>query len=152
MILRFRAIARSQEQSGIAAVAGYSIVILAALYFLPGREEIALMILGILAFGDGTATLTGLAFGGPKLPWNLRKSWVGLASFAVFGGLMGGIYLWGEGTPLIPLPIAFTISALAATAAGVVESLPLPGNDNFRVGLTAALVGLAAHSWLVPVW
>ena len=40
---------------------------------------------GILAVGDGMASLVGQAMGGPRLPWNARKGWVGFASFVVFG-------------------------------------------------------------------
>ena len=40
---------------------------------------------GILAVGDGMASLVGQAVGGPRLPWNERKGWAGLVSFVLFG-------------------------------------------------------------------
>ncbi|MBA4032538.1 MAG: hypothetical protein C0478_16840 [Planctomyces sp.] len=150
MILRFHKIARPQEAEGYSAVAAYAGVVLATLLLLPGREEVGMMTLAILAFGDGSATLFGLSFGGYSLPWNRRKSWTGLLAFIGMGALLGGVMLWGESRPGIALPLAITIGGLASLAAAFVESWPSKRNDNLRVGLTAATVGTCLHLMLVP--
>ena len=42
------------------------------------RLEIAAGAWGILAFGDGMASIAGMTLGRRKLPWNPRKSWAGM--------------------------------------------------------------------------
>jgi uncharacterized protein (TIGR00297 family) len=51
------------------------------------RLEIAAAAWGLLAFGDGFATVIGRTVGGPRLPWNRAKSWSGWLAFLVFGFL-----------------------------------------------------------------
>jgi dolichol kinase len=140
-LYRFRAIARSQQEHGLAAVVGYAAPVLLALLLLPGRAELGVMTLAIVAVGDGSATLGGLYFGGRRLPWNGRKTFTGLVSFCVGGTVMATLVYWGEARPAVPLQTAFLCAAFSTAAAAIVESLPLPWNDNFRVGATAALVG-----------
>ncbi len=138
-LYRFRVMARSQAETGLSAVIGYSIPVVAAMLCLPGREEIGVMTLAILAIGDGSATLGGLWFGGRKLPWNSRKTFAGLMSFCVCGTLMGTIVYWGEARPEVSWTMSLICAASSTFAAALVESLPLPTNDNLRVGVTAAL-------------
>ncbi|MDQ7087365.1 MAG: hypothetical protein Q9Q13_05660 [Acidobacteriota bacterium] len=66
----------------------YPASILALVLIFPGHLEIVAAAWGLLAFGDGMATVAGiLARGrGGSLPWNPQKSWVGLLAFAAFGG------------------------------------------------------------------
>jgi hypothetical protein len=45
----------------------------------PRRLEVAAAVWGILAFGDGMASIVGMTLGRRKLPWNPRKSWAGTA-------------------------------------------------------------------------
>src|SRR6185436_4962865 len=68
---------------------------------------------GILAFGDGMATVVGLAAGGPRLPWNAAKSWAGSLAFVVFGAMGASVLLaW---TLRLPVSSAFTPRILAVT-------------------------------------
>ena len=48
---------------------------------------------GMLAFGDGFASIVGTLVGGPRLPWNREKSWSGTLAFCVFG-FLGARFLW----------------------------------------------------------
>jgi uncharacterized protein (TIGR00297 family) len=103
---------------------------------------------GVLAFGDGTASLVGQALGGPRLPWNPRKGWVGFASFVLFGAagaatLMAWTLGWSEGVLLSPrvLVLALTIALLG----GLVEAIPTTLDDNLTVPLVVGIfVGLVA--------
>lgn len=140
-LYQFSTIARRQDEQGLGAVVGYALPILMLVLLMPGRGELAVMTLGIIALGDGSATLGGLWFGGPRLPWNSRKTFSGLLSFLVCGTTIATVIYWGEARPGVPWNIAFAVTFSAALSAAFVESLPFKWNDNFRVGTTAALVG-----------
>src|SRR6185295_2436817 len=49
------------------------------------RLEIVAAAWGLLAFGDGFATLAGRGVGGPRLPWNRAKTWTGFGAFLFMG-------------------------------------------------------------------
>ncbi len=150
MLRRFSKIARPGEDHGYDAVLAYAVVVLATLWLFPGREEIGMMTLAILAFGDGSATLLGLKFGERKLPWNGCKSWVGLWAFVAMGTLAGALMFWGEFRPGVDFRLALGVSFLASLTAGLVESFPSLRNDNLRVGIAAAGTGAIAHFLLIP--
>jgi uncharacterized protein (TIGR00297 family) len=98
---------------------------------------------GILALGDGMASLVGLGFGGPHLPWNLRKGWFGLLSFVLFGTLGASILMvW---TKQLPLGESFSPGVLGlafplALVLALVESVPTTLDDNFTVPLAGAVL------------
>ena len=140
---------RQGESTWMQAVLGYMIPVVGALLVFPGRAELGLMTLQILALGDGSATLGGLVLGGRRLPWNRRKTVSGLLCFTFVGTLAATYSYWGEIRPGIPIGSAFLICSVAALCAAVVESLPIRSNDNLRVGLTALLVGIAMSMLVV---
>jgi dolichol kinase len=103
-----------------------------------------------LAFGDGLAGLTGP---GPRVaatvPWNRHKTWWGvvgsfigfaLAYACCFALSMGSL---GPAEPLSRLALSLPLVAMAGA---LVESLDLPVDDNYVVGLSAPLLALAAHA------
>ena len=139
----FRSFARSGEANGDTSVLGYSFSVLGALAIAPENPEITLIVLVILAFGDGSATLGGMLLKGPKLFWNRDKTWAGLASFWVVGTLFAAVVYWGEVVPQISWETAFRHAALIAGCAAVAESLPLRMNDNLRVGIATLIASLA---------
>lgn len=105
---------------------------------------------GVLAFGDGMASVLGQALGGPRLRWNRDKSWTGFAAFVVFGTLGAAVLsAWTLRLPLggppdvgvlgIVLPLAL-VCALA-------ESVPTTLDDN----LTVPLVGGVFLALVAPV-
>lgn len=141
LLVRFRSIARSQDEHGMAAVIGYAVPIIIAVLLLPDRAELGMMTLAILAIGDGSATMAGMCLGGRPLPWNRRKTLTGLLSFCLFGTLMATIVYWGEARPGISWESALLCAGISTLAAAIVESLPLRWNDNLSVGTTAAAVG-----------
>lgn len=97
----------------------------------------------VLAFGDGMSSLAGMTIGGPRLPWNTRKSWAGTAAFVVFGTLGAAMMVsWAE---LVSLRAWFTpavlgTSLLLALVCAVVESLPIDVDDNLSIPVVGALV------------
>jgi uncharacterized protein (TIGR00297 family) len=99
---------------------------------------------GILAVGDGMASLVGQALGGPRLPWNPAKGWAGSLAFVVFGTLAAAVLLaWTARLPLDPhawhagrtLGVSLGVTLLCA----LVESAPTTLDDNLTVPLAAAL-------------
>jgi len=118
----------------------YSLSILVLILMFPHDLEIVACAWGILAFGDGFATLAGKGIGGPRLPWNPQKTWAGSSMF-LLAGTVGGAALWwwvaAEGSGSDPIPRIFLLSGCAALVCAAVESLSLKLNDNFSVPFLA---------------
>jgi uncharacterized protein (TIGR00297 family) len=116
------------------------------------RHELwkAAVVWGILAAGDGMASILGQAVGGPRLPWNARKGWLGLAAFVVFGTLAASLLMaW---TLRLPLGAWSSVWILTVTLpltllCALVESLDTTLDDNFTVPLAGGvLVALLAKA------
>lgn len=109
------------------------------------REELwmAAAVWGLLAFGDGMATVIGQTVGGPRLPWNPRKSWAGLAAFVAFGS--SGAALLAAWTLRLP-PASFASPRLLGFAlplallCALAESVPTTLDDNLTVPLVGAVL------------
>lgn len=140
---------RSEERArGIApGILYYPLAVLLLILVFRHDEWIAAAVWGILAFGDGAASLIGQALGGPHLPWNPRKSWTGFLAF-VLAGTAGAAALaaWTQHLPvskaLAPpvLGVMFAVTVLCA----LVESVPTTLDDNITVPLVgASLLALA---------
>jgi dolichol kinase len=95
-------------------------------------EDIAVISLLVLAFGDPLAFLGGMMIGGPRLPWNKDKTYAGLLSFMV--------------VPMLLISVLYNpiFGALAVITGGVAETLCLPEkvltDDNFLVPASTAMV------------
>lgn len=113
------------------------------------RDELwmAAAVWAVLAWGDGLASLLGLALGGPRLPWNASKTWTGLLSFLAFGALGAAVLtVWTLRLPpsaLLSGDVA-GLALLTALVAGLVESMPTTLDDNLTVPLAGALALLLA--------
>jgi dolichol kinase len=140
---------RRGEKSWGTSVISYGIITTTLLMALPAQPELGLVVTIVIAFGDGSATLAGLIFGGPRLPWNRAKSWVGLAAFLGISIPIATLVYWGEARPGVALPVALACVAPAALAAALAESFPSRINDNIRVGITAAVTILISHGIVV---
>ena len=128
----------------------YPLVVLALVLLFRERLEIVAVGWAFLAFGDGGATLAGLAFGGPRLPWNPKKSVVGSIAF-VLAGASTGVVLFGLVRRAPASPEEALAVFLAASIGAAVESLPSELDDN----LLPPLVGAGALSVLlatIPGW
>jgi dolichol kinase len=164
--LRFGCIQREGEQRTdcIKAVIGYAGSLLATLALFPAHPEVALAVLGVLALGDGSATLGGMLLCGPKLPWNSHKTIAGTACFLIVGTLTAAVlYLaqvhsywaasesWIVSIRAFPsrFAIALTIAGIATLTAAIAESLPFRTNDNLRVGVSATIAASVAQLLIV---
>jgi uncharacterized protein (TIGR00297 family) len=125
-----------------AGIVLYPITVLLLVLVFWQRLEIAAAAWGILAFGDGMASVVGMAVGRAKLPWNPRKSWAGTLAYALFGtAAAAALLLWTAPASghHYETGFALAIAAAAALLAAGLESLPHALDDNVGVPLVAAL-------------
>jgi len=137
----------------------YPVSVLALILIFRTRLDLVAAAWGVLACGDGFATLVGRAVSDGRtahpswirrrLPWNPEKSIAGTVAFVVCGGV-GAVALAAWTRPAIDPPpsTTFVIAApvAAAIAAAFVESIPIRLDDNVSVPATAAAV-----LWLVSL-
>ncbi|MFQ5767047.1 MAG: hypothetical protein ACE5ID_03580, partial [Acidobacteriota bacterium] len=136
--------------SGVAwGILFYPLMVLFLTVVFFRRMEIAAAAWGVMAAGDGFATLLGKRFPSPRCPWNRRKSLAGSLAFLLAGGPAAwGLYLFvAAGAGRHPDPVAVLVQVGVATLlAAILESLPTGIDDNLTVPLAAAflLLGLTA--------
>ena len=136
----------------------YPLSVIILIVAFPDRPDMAAAGWGILAVGDGAATLAGRAAArsGPgalngrpdrvsaqRLPWNPDKTVAGTTAFFVFGALAGAaLACWTRPavTPAPPLLFSLAAPVAAAAAAALVETIPVRLDDNISVPLVAAAV------------
>jgi len=131
---------RRRLKSGIVL---YAAAVLGLLLLLPQRLDIVAGAWGVLAFGDGMATLAGRHFPIRPLSWNAHKSLGGTVAFIIFGSIAAvGLMTWCGGRILPPAFWWFPLVAgvLGATAAAMAETIPVALDDNITVPATAAAV------------
>ena len=119
----------------------YPLTIIGLLLLFPDRLDIVAGAWGILAAGDGMATLLGRRVPILPIPWNPRKSLGGSLSLAIFGGMAAvALTWWCKGTVVPPAYPWFFIVApgVAAIAAAAVETIPISLDDNITVAASAA--------------
>lgn len=141
----------------------YPVAVLAAQVALP--LALAQAVWGVLAVGDCFSNLFGRRYGKVKLPWNRQKSWAGTLGFLVtaFPAAFGLLWLtqhhapgqsflsfWIDRAQAGPyeLPMMLAITFAGAAVAAVVESLPIPLDDNLTVTGSAALTMVGCLSLL----
>lgn len=127
----------------------YPASVLGLLLVFRDRLDIVAAAWGILAVGDGMATLVGATRPIRALPWNPRKSLGGTLAMFVFGGAAGCFLAWWCSATVVPPAywwFAFAAPPLAAAAAAAVESMPVGLDDNISVPASAA-----AALWIVSL-
>jgi len=144
----------------------YPLSVLLLTLIFPSRPDITAAAWGILALGDGAATLVGRmsrlttenaekaeknlsarsagsAVKREQLPWNPEKTIAGTVAFMIWGGI-GAVALawWTRPAVTPPPPLTFTIVAplAAALVAAFVETIPVRLDDNISVPAAAAAV------------
>ncbi len=123
----------------------YPLSVLGLVLWFRSSLWIAAALWGVLAVGDGMASLVGQTVGGPRLPWNERKGWAGLVAFVLFGTLAAAVLIaWTARLPLAlgswhaerTIALAFCVSLACA----LVESIPTTLDDNLTVPLAGAVL------------
>ena len=127
----------------------YPFLVLLLVLVFRVRLDIVAMAWGILAAGDGFATVAGRRSRGRRVPWNAEKSVAGTVTFVVAGSLAAFALGWwtslGQPAPMSLQAIAVG-ALIAAVAAGLAETIPVRLDDNITVAITAAFV-----TWCVAI-
>ncbi|HXO20073.1 MAG TPA: DUF92 domain-containing protein [Thermoanaerobaculia bacterium] len=127
-------------QAGTSAgIVLYPLAVLILVLVFWRRLEIAAATWGILAFGDGMASIVGMTLGRAKLPWNPRKSWAGSAAYVLCGTAAAAFLLTWTAPGRYGAGFAVAIAAAAALFAAGLESLPNGLDDNLGVPLVTGL-------------
>ncbi len=146
-------------------IALYPAAVLALIVVFARRLELAAAVWGLLAVGDGMAAVVGTLAGGPSVPWNPRKRWIGLVAFALWGTAASAFLLrWTQrgvlhagstGEPWIGASFLATSTAdavlpdpaflllgcfAAALAAAFAESVDIGIDDNITVPVVGGSV------------
>src|SRR5262249_14998283 len=138
-----QSIRRAGERNCLAAILGYSLIVIPMFLIFPSHRELGMTVAGIVAFGDGSATLVGMLYGDRKLPWNRRKSWAGAMAFVLIGLPLAMSIYWFAATVHPTVAATLLCVGPAVLVAAIMESLPFRLNDNFFVGLSAAVTVIA---------
>jgi uncharacterized protein (TIGR00297 family) len=120
----------------------YPVAVLALVLVFRHELWIAAAVWGILAFGDGMATVVGMAVGGPRLPWNPAKGWAGSLAFVLCGTLGASVLLaWTLRLPIASAvsPRILVLTLPLAVLCALVESAPTTLDDNLTVPLAGAI-------------
>jgi uncharacterized protein (TIGR00297 family) len=128
--------ASRRHDAGI--VAYPAMVLLLILVFRGPYLPIAAAVWAMMAFGDPAAAIAGRTVGGPPLPWNPRKTWVGLlANWAVAGPAAVLVHLFVSARE--PQADAVAILMLGAGLYAFLESVRAGVDDNIVAALPTAL-------------
>jgi uncharacterized protein (TIGR00297 family) len=118
----------------------YPMAVLLLILVFYQRLEVAAAAWGILAFGDGMASVAGMQLGRRKLPWNPHKSWVGSLAYVVFGTFASAaLLLWTPRDHAYAPAFALAVCFAATLVAAALESLPQGLDDNIGVPLVSGL-------------
>ncbi len=132
---------REKEKKGVGGIIFYPISVFLLILIFRNSLHIASAGWGMMAFGDGIATLTGIHFGKKKLPWNKEKSWVGLFSSLIFGYLSMVFLIWWVGTRYGSLNsyLLFVAPAIVAIFASFIETMEIGLDDNLTIPLFSGI-------------
>lgn len=142
---------REKEMGRAEGLVLYPLTVCLLLLIFIRRPDIAAVGWGLLAFGDGVATLIGRSRGKTKLPWNPSKSWAGFWAYTVAGGLATCTLLAWVEPGRYDFPLLIGVSSTVALMGAFLESSPQRLDDNLGVPLLAALFAWCcletAESW-----
>ncbi len=126
-----------------AGIIFYPASVLLLLVLFPDRLDIVAATWGIMAAGDGMATIAGRHIPSARIPWNARRTVAGSVVFVLLGGTAGAFLCWWCMPRVIPPPylwFSIWMPFLAALAAAAAETLPIRLDDNVSVPAAAATV------------
>lgn len=131
----------AEHQSGASlGIILYPLAVLLLILIFYQKLEVAAAAWGILAFGDGMASLVGMTLGRSKLPWNPRKSWAGTIAYVLFGTAAStALLLWTPRDHVYNAGFALAVCFATSVLAAALESLPQGLDDNIGVPLVSGL-------------
>ncbi len=142
---RIFTVTQRSEEAGKAVAPGkflYAASVFFLILLLPGQYFIVAAVWANLSVGDSISNLAGRRFGRTVLPWNPKKTWVGMVAAFVFSTIAAFILLLWTGFPVTPVNpgmTALTLAIAASLVCSIAETLPLPIDDNVTICLVGAL-------------
>ena len=123
-------------------IVSYAAAVLALVLLLRDPYlAIAAAVWAMMAFGDPAAAVAGELVGGPTLPWNRSKRWIGLAANWAAGATAAIlVFRFVSARPLEPLAVILLVAAAAVYA--FLETVRAGIDDN----LVAAIRRLSCSS------
>jgi uncharacterized protein (TIGR00297 family) len=114
-------------------------MVLLLILVFPGKHiPIAAAVWAMMAFGDPAASIAGRTIGGPALPWNPAKTWLGfLSNWAVGGATSVLVFLFVSGRK--PQADAVAILVVGALIYAFLESVRAGLDDNIVAAFPTAL-------------
>ncbi|MFX1466412.1 MAG: hypothetical protein ACFFA5_08065 [Promethearchaeota archaeon] len=95
------------------------------LVFAPPISYVAVT---VLVFGDSISTIVGLKLGRHHIPYNRNKSLEGSISGFIVASIMSSLFI----SPFLAI--------IAALSGMIIESLPIPVNDNISIPLSIGII------------
>jgi uncharacterized protein (TIGR00297 family) len=134
-----RGIYRDPAARRDAGIVAYPAMVLLLILVFSGKYlPVAAAVWAMMAFGDPAAAIAGRLVGGPALPWNREKTWVGLlANWAVASATSFGVFLFVSARPARPDSAAILVIGSAVYA--FLESVRSGVDDNVVAALPTAL-------------
>jgi uncharacterized protein (TIGR00297 family) len=136
--------------------AAYALSVLGLLVVFPGDMYIVGAVWANLSVGDAASNLIGRNFGKKRLPWNGEKTWLGTVAAFLLSALAGAILMRWIGLPAgthNPAATAWSYSVSLSLVCSLVETLPLPVDDNFTICLAGgAFMGFVTQAAWPPHW
>ena len=117
----------------------YPLSVLLLILVFHRRLEVAAAAWGLLAFGDGTASLVGGVWARRRLPWNREKTWLGSAACWLFGSTAAAVLLLWTAPGRYEVPFAVAVAGVAGLLVALLESSPQRLDDNLTVPLLGGL-------------
>jgi dolichol kinase len=129
------------------AMIAYGVIMVVGTIIFRSAYLNSLILLAVLAFGDGFSSLIGMNSRGTPLFYNPQKTIVGSFAFIIFGTVGALCLVFFHGVFTISSPILLSIGLLPIfrvliimTVCAIVESIPWKFTDNIPVGIAAILM------------
>jgi uncharacterized protein (TIGR00297 family) len=142
-----RAIYRDAARRRDTGIVSYAAMVLVLILLLRDRYlTVAAAVWAMMAFGDPAAAIAGKLLGGPALPWNREKRWVGLAANWAAGATAAIlVFRFVSARPLVPLAVVLLLAGAAVYA--FLESVRAGLDDNLVAAVPTALVMIQLGNW-----
>ncbi len=133
-----RGIYRDPSKPRDTGIVAYAAMVLLLVVLFRGRYlPIAAAVWAMMAFGDPAASIVGKTLGGPRLPWNREKSWIGmLSNWAVAGSSSVLVFCFVAERRLEPVAVATLV--IGAGLYAFLESVKSGLDDNLVAALPTA--------------
>ncbi len=127
------------KRRDVGIVAYPAMVLFLVLVFRGRAMPVAAAVWAMMAFGDSAAAVFGRLVGGPRLPWNPEKTWIGLFANWAFGGAAAVLFS-GFVAARVPGPAAVAMVMGVAGLFAFFESVRSGLDDNLVAAPPAAFL------------